>query len=882
MMLSRFLPEGEHFTFDELLFLEILMYTSEETPFKNILDMEGKTVRELVDGIDEDLLVDDKIYRGYLSGMEWKKILNVMKNRDRLLDIVIADTYMDEDFGGGGGLAALMLSKKNHEAVVAFRGTATREWVDDFAGANRADTLQQLNALEWYHAIYRKHHMDQYYVTLVGHSKGGNKAKYITILDDTPDRCYSIDGQGFSDAFFAAYGERILLRQDRIENHSIDYDSINALMTEIGKEYFYTGYDYGQLGYIETHSLGKFFHWDNDGGYMFHPNSKGQSTEILALKHFFNSYIRSIPTEEDQNEMIHCLGLIVQKSNEIKDEKKEEEERILRAKLDGKEVEVIAKEKSEPAFIGFVCNLIANPVYTDKVAFLVAFLICYQRLHPNFIEELKGIPEQFGMSEMKKVASYLESILNWKELNRAMTVTGFLSEHLPKGIVHQLQIRLNKSLNLDLNREELESLLSIVARVRQYVSGMIICENPPEELIRAGYMKPEVSTEAVISRGVLEERDSTEKEEVLDILVLAGGLSAERNISLRSGYRITDTLRKMGHRVLFLDSFMGCSADEELLADPFAHAEEMSSQPFASADAMPDLWAVQKRRSGNDPAIIGPNVLQLCRKADLVFVGLHNARGEYGKLQGALELCGIRYTGDRYEASVLSMNKDLSKKLAAYSGVETADWAVVVKKDRGMEETELILPEEDTEESRECLPKNLTFPVIVKPCCGGSGIGVSLAWNQSSYQNALTEAFRWESKVLVEEFLPGREFSVSILEGRVLPPAEICLPSGIYDYQARFLLKKAYFRCPVPETEINRELCEKAEMIAKLFQIEEYCRVDFRMTEDGRLMFLECDTLPDLTEEGLLEKTMEAAGISFEELCRSIINRTRKKTLNIE
>ena len=187
---------------DELLLLEQLTYMPDFFPLLSVLNADNETVREYLTQIDLDRLEDDAEFNSFMNGFDWKNILMAIRKKPNILDAYIAEPHLDTAYGGGGGISVVFLNDESREAVVAFRGTAANEWVDDFDSANQIDSLQQINALEWYKSVYEKLHLEEYSVTVTGHSKGGNKAKYIAILNDTPARCVSFDGQGFRMSLF--------------------------------------------------------------------------------------------------------------------------------------------------------------------------------------------------------------------------------------------------------------------------------------------------------------------------------------------------------------------------------------------------------------------------------------------------------------------------------------------------------------------------------------------------------------------------------------------------------------------------------------------------------------------------------------------------------
>ena len=243
---------------DELLLIEHLTYIPDIPPFFSILKGEGMTVGEFLEKTDMDALDAEVTYTTQMNGDDFRNVFLAMKKNTSITQARIVDAHLDTAYGAGGGISIVVINDGDepgengkHEAVVAFRGTAENEWTDDFEGAGQVDSLQQINALEWYKQVYDKYELENYNVTVIGHSKGGNKAKYITILNDTPFRCVSFDGQGFSDNFFDHYRKRIIQRQGIIENHNIDFDYVNILMNDIGEKTYYIGYDYGKFGFTD-------------------------------------------------------------------------------------------------------------------------------------------------------------------------------------------------------------------------------------------------------------------------------------------------------------------------------------------------------------------------------------------------------------------------------------------------------------------------------------------------------------------------------------------------------------------------------------------------------------------------------------------------------
>ena len=258
----------------------------------------------------------------------------------------------------------------------------------------------------------------------------------------------------------------------------------------------------------------------------------------------------------------------------------------------------------------------------------------------------------------------------------------------------------------------------------------------------------------------------------MNIVVLAGGLSTERDVSFKTGDMVAKALRENGHQVILLDVFMGYSDKKEDLTGIFDRSEEVSVKVSGIPEIAPDLAKVKASRKDQSDNFFGPNVIELCQMSDIVFMALHGENGENGKIQAAFDLFGIRYTGTGYLSSALAMDKEMSKKLFLSAGIPAPKGASMKKADCSDDITKL----------------GIQFPCVVKPCCGGSSIGVSIAHNAEEYKAALDEAFRWEENLIVEEYVKGREFSVGVIEGKALPIIEIAPVQGFYDYKNKYYL----------------------------------------------------------------------------------------------
>ncbi|MEY8391635.1 D-alanine--D-alanine ligase [Lachnospiraceae bacterium] len=348
----------------------------------------------------------------------------------------------------------------------------------------------------------------------------------------------------------------------------------------------------------------------------------------------------------------------------------------------------------------------------------------------------------------------------------------------------------------------------------------------------------------------------------MNIVVLAGGLSTERDVSFVTGNEVAKALRKNGHQVILLDLFMGYRDREENLEGIFERSLAASVQVTGITGTAPDLEQVKKSRKDQSPCLFGPNVIAMCRMADIVFLALHGENGEDGRVQAAFDLYGIKYTGTGYLSSALAMDKGLAKRLFAANHIPTPS-GITLKKEEAKWELK------DT---------GLAVPLVVKPCRGGSSVGVSIVYTEEAYQKALQDAFQLEDEVVVEAYIKGREFSVGVMEFRALPVIEIAPKEGFYDYKNKYAKGSSVETCPakLPE-EITEKMQQYAREAAKALDLYTYSRMDFLLDEENHIYCLEANTLPGMTPTSLLPQEAMAEGMDFPQLCEHIIQISLKK-----
>ncbi len=335
----------------------------------------------------------------------------------------------------------------------------------------------------------------------------------------------------------------------------------------------------------------------------------------------------------------------------------------------------------------------------------------------------------------------------------------------------------------------------------------------------------------------------------MKVVVLAGGISTERDVSLISGSMIYKALKKKGHQAIILDVYLGYTGDTEGI---FERDVDWSASIASISEKNPDIEAVKALRPDGAKNFFGPNVLDLCREADTVFMALHGVGGEDGKVQAVFDLMGIRYTGTEFTSAAMAMDKGIAKDMFRAYGVPTP---MGIRLKKGETESEKV-----------------PYPCIVKACNGGSSVGVAIARNDEEYVAAKAEAFRYDNEVVIEQYITGREFSVGVLDGKALPIIEIAPKEGFYDYKNKYQAGSTVETCPaeIPEDK-TREMQAIAELAYKALRYRNYARMDFMMSTEGRIFCLEANTLPGMTPTSLLPQEAAVIGMSFEDLCEKIL-----------
>lgn len=289
----------------------------------------------------------------------------------------------------------------------------------------------------------------------------------------------------------------------------------------------------------------------------------------------------------------------------------------------------------------------------------------------------------------------------------------------------------------------------------------------------------------------------------LNVTVMLGGPSAEREVSLRSGAAVAQALRSLGHEVRELDP-------------------------------QRDSW-------------------EMPPGTDVVFLALHGTYGEDGTVQQRLEELGMAYTGCDPEASRLGFDKVLTKQRCIAAAVPTARFALI-------------------DSPTASWPMGWNPPVVLKPVRQGSSVGLQFVERVADWSKALAEALRFDTQVLMEEKIAGRETTVGILGGEPLPVVEVRPQTGVYDYQNKYTAGATEYLCPAPFDEATTSRIQQAGLGAfNAIGGRDYARVDVMVRSNGEPLVLEVNTLPGMTETSLLPKAAAAAGIGYAELCQRML-----------
>ena len=314
--------------------------------------------------------------------------------------------------------------------------------------------------------------------------------------------------------------------------------------------------------------------------------------------------------------------------------------------------------------------------------------------------------------------------------------------------------------------------------------------------------------------------------------VLMGGISSEREVSLRSGGAVFKALKKLGYNAVAID-------------------------------AASNICEVLKKE-----------------KIDIAFLVLHGGWGEDGSIQGLLEVMGIPYTGSDVISSAIAMNKAASKKIFFYHRIPAPPFIVVSSSKFQVPSSEKIL--ESITLNSQLSTLNFPLPWVVKPVCEGSSVGVSIARDKGQIESALKTGFSYGNEIIIEKYIEGREIHIGILNDRALGGVEVKTLLEFYSYEAKYTAGLTEYILP---PQIDEAVYMKAKDIALSANRALGCsgatRVDLRIDNDGNPYVLEVNTIPGMTETSLLPKIAKEAGLDFpalvEEILKDAIEREQRR-----
>ncbi len=350
----------------------------------------------------------------------------------------------------------------------------------------------------------------------------------------------------------------------------------------------------------------------------------------------------------------------------------------------------------------------------------------------------------------------------------------------------------------------------------------------------------------------------------LRIAVLTGGANTERNVSLSSGTAVVRALRGLGHAVAQVDSASSPIVPDQDPAGSYLTAEveelELAARPIGpTAAPPPDLEALAVVRRGQEGGVLAPGLLPILALADVVVLTVFGDEGESGAVQRLLDAHGIAYTGPSAEVAELTFHKARTKEALVSHGIVTPAWHVVR---RGRIDDDLR-------------GLDIDGPWIVKPEAGGSTIGLTKVDEEDGLHEACVLASAEGQDALIEEFVPGRDFTIGVLGDRVYAVVEAMTERALYDYEAKYTPGLAHKRVPADlPTDQTVELKRLTGEVHRLLGLgDTSSRADFRLTPDGRFTFFETNPLPGLTPTSSYPLSLAGEGVTFPELCEELVLR---------
>ncbi len=339
----------------------------------------------------------------------------------------------------------------------------------------------------------------------------------------------------------------------------------------------------------------------------------------------------------------------------------------------------------------------------------------------------------------------------------------------------------------------------------------------------------------------------------MNIILITGGPSSEREVSISSSKSILKSIRELGHNVKVVDPIYG---DNDV-------SEEEIFKNIVKKES-PSLKQLREIQESGSRKILNCINSKLFDNVDLAFLGLHGKFGEDGKIQTLLELRGIKYTGSDIFSSALAMDKNISKIILKSYGIKTPGWIILNRHTSS-----------DTEKVNKLIQNKIRYPCVVKPNDEGSTVGMTIVQpdvEDIQLKNSIELALNYSDTVLIEQYIEGRELTVPVVGDEPFPIIEIKPKDGFYDYEHKYTKGMTEYFCPAEIPPEIEELSRRSAVRAhKKLGCSVYSRVDFMLDDSNELYCLEVNTLPGMTETSLVPKSAAAKGFSFTQLIEKLI-----------
>jgi len=340
----------------------------------------------------------------------------------------------------------------------------------------------------------------------------------------------------------------------------------------------------------------------------------------------------------------------------------------------------------------------------------------------------------------------------------------------------------------------------------------------------------------------------------MNIVVLTGGISTERDVSISTAIGVSEALRSKGHKAILVDVFLGCPH----ITDYNNVFDRLDTFPYTLSlpgDNLPDIENIKKMRTGSDN-YLGKGVIDICKIADFVFIACLGGNCENGRIQAVFDCYNIKYSGSGYVGSALAMNKIITVQILRQSGVNVAE----------------------SVEIRNSCKTDISYPVVIKAQNQGSSVGIFVAHNDIEYYEMVKKAFIYDDIILVEKFIHGNFFTVGIVGNTVLPVLEVKHDTEIFGWNEKYKTGLVEKICPASiSKELTKKLQDDTVRVYDSLFLSGYARIDFMADENENIFCLEANTVPALAPTSSLPKAAIAYGWSYEDLCENIIESSMEK-----